>query len=135
VILGTASVIALGIAGEIASSALDYAADANTATAANMPAPAQNPNDALTADPLRKDDIRRAQLELRNRGLYLGSLDGILGPGTRRAVSEFQAINGLGRTATLDTRTWDALTAYPAIGLGSGTPGDARSSTTSDLSR
>ena len=87
VILGRASVIALGIAGEIASSALDYAADANTATAANMPAPAQNPNDALTADPLRKDDIRWAQLELRNRGLYLGSLDGILGPGTRRAVS------------------------------------------------
>ena len=108
VILGTASVIALGIAGEIASSALDYAADANTATAANMPAPAQNPNDALTADPLRRDDIRWAQLELRNRGLYLGSLDGILGPGTRRAA---------------------------AISLGSGTPGDAQSSTTSDLSR
>jgi peptidoglycan hydrolase-like protein with peptidoglycan-binding domain len=137
VILGTASVIALGIAGEIASSALDYPADATTATAANMPAPAQNqnPNDALTADPLRGDDIRWAQLELRNRGLYLGSFDGILGPGTRRAVSQFQAINGLGRTATLDTQTWDALTAYPAIGLRSGTPGDAQSSTTSDLSR
>ena len=135
VILGTASVIALGIAGEIASSALDYAADANTATAANMPAPPQNPNDALTADPLRRDDIRWAQLELRNRGLYLGSLDGILGPGTRRAVSQFQAINGLGRTATLDTQTWGVLTAYPANGLGSGTPGDAQSSTTSDLSR
>jgi peptidoglycan hydrolase-like protein with peptidoglycan-binding domain len=135
VILGTASVIALGIAGEIAGSALDYAADTNTATAAIMPSPAQNPNDALAADPLRRDDIRWAQLELRNRGLYRGSLDGILGSGTRRAVSRFQAATGLGRTATLDTQTWGALTAYPAIGLGSGTPGDAHSSTTSDLSR
>jgi peptidoglycan hydrolase-like protein with peptidoglycan-binding domain len=135
VILGTASVIALGIAGEIASSALDYAADTNTATAAITPAPARNPNDAFAADPLRRDYIRWAQLELRNRGLYRGSLDGILGPGTRRAVSQFQAINGLGRTATLDSQTWDALTAHPAIGVGSGAPGDTQSSTTSDPGR
>jgi peptidoglycan hydrolase-like protein with peptidoglycan-binding domain len=135
IVIGTASVIALSIAGEIASSALDYAADANTATAANMPAPSQTSNDALPGDAFRKDDIRWAQLELRNRGLYRGSLDGILGPETRRAVSQFQAINGLGRTASLDAQTWEALTGNPAIGEGPSTSGHSQSSTASDLGR
>ena len=139
VIFGTASVIALGIAGDIASSALDYAADANTATTASMPALAQNANNVLTGDAFRRDDIRWAQLELRNRGLYRGSLDGISGPETRRAVSQFQAINGLGRTASLDPQTWEALTSNPAIGVGSSMPDHtqslANSSAASDLGR
>jgi peptidoglycan hydrolase-like protein with peptidoglycan-binding domain len=139
VILGTASVIALGIAGDIASSALDYAVDANTATAASMPAAVQTTKSALTGDALRRDDIRWAQLELRNRGLYRGSLDGILGPETRRAVSRFQAINGLGRTASLDPQTWEALTGNSSIGVGSSMPDHtqslANSSAASDLGR
>ena len=111
VILGTASVIALGIAGDIASSALDYAADAgDTATAASMPVAVPTPETALTGDALRRDDIRWAQSELRDCGLYRGSLDGIFGPETRRALSQFQTINGLGRTASLDAQTWEALT-------------------------
>jgi hypothetical protein len=65
----TTSVIALVIAGDIASSAVDYAADANTATVANTSARAQNSDDALHGDALRRDDIRWAQLELRTRGL------------------------------------------------------------------
>ena len=44
VILGTASVIALGIAGDIASSTLDHTADAgDTATAVSMPAAGRLP--------------------------------------------------------------------------------------------
>ena len=39
---------------------------------------------------LWKDDIRSAQLELRNMGLYAGSLDGIAGPETKRALDQFQ---------------------------------------------
>ena len=59
VVIGTASVVALGIAGDIASSALDYAADAgDTATAATMPAPVRTSSSALTGDALRRDDIR-----------------------------------------------------------------------------
>jgi peptidoglycan hydrolase-like protein with peptidoglycan-binding domain len=104
-----------------------------------MPAPAQNSNNVLTADVLRRDDIRWAQLELRNRGLYQGSLDGILGPETRRAVSQFQAINGLGRTASLDAQTWEALTGNPAIDIGSSmsdhTQSLTNSSAASDLGR
>jgi peptidoglycan hydrolase-like protein with peptidoglycan-binding domain len=132
VVIGTASVIALGIAGDIASSALDYAADAgDTATAATMPAPVRTSSSALTGDALRRDDIRWAQVELRNRGLYRGSLDGIFGPETRRALSQFQTINGLGRTASLDAQTWEALTGNPSIGEGSSTPAHSDSTTNS----
>jgi peptidoglycan hydrolase-like protein with peptidoglycan-binding domain len=119
-ILGTASVLALGIAGDIASSALDYAADADTATATSMPATVKASQSALTSDALRRDDIRWAQVELRGRGLYEGSLDGILGPETKRALSQFEEINGLKATASLDAPTWEALTS-PAIGEGSST--------------
>ena len=121
-LLGTASVLALGIAGSIAGSVLDNVADAgNTATAASMPAVVETSRDVLNGDALRKDDIRWAQVELRVQGLYQGSLDGVVGPETKRALSQFQKINGLGRTASLDAQTWEALTGsgIPAIAEGS----------------
>jgi peptidoglycan hydrolase-like protein with peptidoglycan-binding domain len=119
-LLGTASVLALGIAGSIASSALNFVAEAgNTAPTASMPAGIEISKDALAGDPLRTNDIRWAQVELRVRGLYQGSLDGILGPETKRALSQFQQINGLGRTASLDAQTWEALTGHSAIVGGS----------------
>jgi hypothetical protein len=73
----------------------------------------------MTGDALRKDDIRWAQVELRDKRLYKGSLDGILGPETKRALGQFQKNNGLGRTASLDAQTWGALTGDPGIGQGS----------------
>lgn len=115
-LLGTASVLALGIAANFASSALNEAAEAgNTVPAATMPAVVQNSQDVLAGDPLRTDDIRWAQVELRVRGLYQGSLDGILGPETKRALSRFQQIKGLGPTASLDAQTWESLTGNPPI--------------------
>ena len=48
-----------------------------------------------------KDDVRWAQVELHTIGLYYGSLDGVAGPETKRALLEFQENNGLERTATL----------------------------------
>jgi hypothetical protein len=120
-LLGTASVLALGMAGSIASSVLDVVDAGNTATAASMPAVVETSRDALTGDALRRDDIRWAQVELRYRGLYQGSLDGVVGPETKRALHQFQKINGLGRTASLDAQTWEALTGsgIPAIAEGS----------------
>jgi peptidoglycan hydrolase-like protein with peptidoglycan-binding domain len=120
-LLGTASVLALGVAGSIASGVLDYASDGNTARAARMPVVVETSRDALTGDALRTDDIRWAQVELRVRGLYRGSLDGMVGPETRRALSQFQQNKGIGRTASLDPQTWEALTGsgIPAIAEGS----------------
>jgi peptidoglycan hydrolase-like protein with peptidoglycan-binding domain len=77
--------------------------------------------DALTGDPLRRNDIRWAQVELRYRGLYQGSLNGIVNPKTKRALSEFQKINGLSPSGSIDAQTWEALTGsgIPAIAEGS----------------
>jgi N-acetylmuramoyl-L-alanine amidase len=86
-----------------------------------MPAAVEISQDALAGDPLRTNDIRWAQVELRYRGLYKGSLDGIVGPETKRALSQFQKMNGLGPTASLDAQTWEALT-------GSGVPAVAEAS-------
>jgi peptidoglycan hydrolase-like protein with peptidoglycan-binding domain len=131
-LLGTASVLALGIGG----AALDYAADAgNPVNAPTMPPAAQTSDSSMTGDALRKDDIRWAQVELRDKGLYKGSLDGILGPETKRALGQFQKNNGMGRTASLDAHTWEALTGDPGIGQGSSMPAAPERTGGSDLGR
>ena len=119
-ILGTASVLALGIGG----AALDFAADADDVPNAvgNMPAAPGTSHHWLTAANLSKDDIRWAQVELHNVGLYNGSLDGVVGPETKRALLGFQKSNGLERTATLDQQTADALIGNTGVGQGSSIP-------------
>ena len=87
-------------------------------------------------DAFRKDDIRWAQVELRYRGLYKGSLDGVLGPETRQALGQFQKNNALTRTASLDAQTWETLTGNPDIGQGSSMPpGGDRAGTMSHLGK
>jgi peptidoglycan hydrolase-like protein with peptidoglycan-binding domain len=107
-ILGTASVLALGIGG----AALDFPADADDVpNAASVPS-----HHWLNAANLSKDDIRWAQVELHMIGLYNGSLDGVIGPETKRALLGFQESNGLERTATLDQQTGDALFSDNVVG-------------------
>jgi len=75
-----------------------------------MPLAAETSQHLQTAaNPWKKDDFRWAQLELRNMGLYNGSLDGVSGPKTKRGLDQFQKDNGLDRTATLDQQTMVAL--------------------------
>ncbi|MBV8335731.1 MAG: peptidoglycan-binding protein [Alphaproteobacteria bacterium] len=113
-VLGTASVFALAIAG----AGLDFSADAdNTATA--QPEPSHH---WLSAANLSKDDIRWVQAELRMRGLYNGSLDGVAGPETKQALLRFQQSNSLGRTARLDQETADALIGDTGVAEGSSMP-------------
>ena len=130
-LLGTASVLVLGIGG----AALDYADAGNPVSPATMPPAAQMSDSSLTGDALRKDDIRWAQVELRDHGLYQGSLDGVLGPETKRALGQFQKNTGLGRTASLDAQTWEALTGDLGIGQGSSMPPAAERTGGSDLGR
>ena len=120
-LLGTASVLSLGIAGSVAISALGVADAGKTATAASTHGVVETSRDALTGDPLRRNDTRWAQVELRYRGLYQGSLNGIVDPKTKRALSEFQKINGLSPSGSLDAQTWGALTGsgIPAFAEGS----------------
>jgi len=112
--LGTASVLALGIGGAV----LDLVANADDlASAASGPS-----NHWINAGSLSKDDIRWAQVELHAIGLYNGSLDGVAGPETKRALLEFQENSGLDRTATLDQPTADALVGHTGVGRVSSVP-------------
>jgi peptidoglycan hydrolase-like protein with peptidoglycan-binding domain len=120
-ILGAASVLALGIGG----AALDFAADADDVSnpSGNMPSASGTSHHWLNAANLSKDDIRWAQVELHTMGLYNGSLDGVIGPKTKQALLGFQESNGLGQTATLDQQTADALIGSTGVGgVGSSMP-------------
>jgi peptidoglycan hydrolase-like protein with peptidoglycan-binding domain len=119
-ILGTASVLALGIGG----AALDFSADADDVSnmAGDMsPAPGIS-HDWLNAANPSKDDIRWVQVKLHMIGLYNGSLDGVVGPETKRALLRFQESNDLARTAALDQPTADALIGDTGVGEGSSAP-------------
>jgi peptidoglycan hydrolase-like protein with peptidoglycan-binding domain len=113
-ILGTASVLALAIGG----AALDFSADAD-----DVPNAAPGPSyHWLNAANLSKDDIRWAQVQLYTMGFYDGSLDGVVGPETKRAILGFQKSNSGERTGTLDQQTADALIGDTVVGQGSSTP-------------
>ncbi len=113
-ILGTASVLALGIGG----AALNFSADADDVPNAT-PGPSYH---WLNAENLSKDDIRWAQVKLYTSGFYDGSLDGVVGPATKRAILGFQKSNSLEPTGMLDQLTADALIGDSIVGQGSSTP-------------
>jgi peptidoglycan hydrolase-like protein with peptidoglycan-binding domain len=120
-ILGTVSVLALGIGG----AALDYVANADDAvpsTEGNMPYASGTSPHWINTTNLSKDDVRWAQVQLRNLGLYDDSIDGVIGPETKRALAKFQIANGLKLTATLDQQTADALIGGTGIAQGSSVP-------------
>ena len=123
-VLGTVSVLALGILG----AAFDYSADARDSPNGGSNTPAMSSYPWLDAANLSKDDIRWAQLELRNMGLYNGSLDGVVGSQTKEALGRFQKLNGLDQTATLDPETLDALFGKPNPGVGSSAPANNKGS-------
>ena len=49
------------------------------------------------------------QSALARRGYYEGQVDGVIGPGTRSAIREFQRDNGLPVTGRIDSQTVQAL--------------------------
>src|SRR6266403_1066490 len=53
--------------------------------------------------------IADVQAELQQMGYYKGEVDGLLGPLTRRALTAYQADQGLTQTAAIDEPTLDSL--------------------------
>ena len=49
--------------------------------------------------------VVNVQIQLQRDGYYFGSIDGLLGPQTRRALAAFQADNGLAITSAIDQPT------------------------------
>ncbi len=92
-----------------------------------QPASAQQPGvelttkDALTAQiPVQTSSIPEKpsaediQKALKNAGLYKGSVDGKIGPKTKKAIEEFQSTNGLTADGKVGPKTWEKLKNYLA---------------------
>lgn len=60
----------------------------------------------------RNKDIQRA---LKAAGFYSGSIDGKIGPKTKRAITEFQKAKGLKVDGKVGPRTWAELEKYLTV--------------------
>ena len=70
--------------------------------------PVQQPVVSQTSD-TRNKDIQKA---LKNAGFYTGSVDGKLGPKTKKAIEEFQSSKGLKADGKVGPKTWVELEKY-----------------------
>ncbi len=55
---------------------------------------------------------RQIQTALKNAGFGPGSIDGKIGPKTKKAVKDFQAANGLTADGKVGRKTWTKLSKY-----------------------
>jgi hypothetical protein len=68
---------------------------------------------ASPATALKKPDIMRVQESLHEKGYYNGSIDGIIGPMTRKALREYQKAENLPISGQLDVQTVTQLGVTP----------------------
>ncbi|MDD5128947.1 MAG: peptidoglycan-binding domain-containing protein [Candidatus Omnitrophica bacterium] len=68
-----------------------------------MPLPPQGP--------YKPTDIE-IQTALKNAGFYSGSIDGKIGPKSKKAIEDFQSANGLKADGKVGAKTWEALGKY-----------------------
>jgi peptidoglycan hydrolase-like protein with peptidoglycan-binding domain len=118
-ILTTAAVLALGMAGAGIGNAADTYSSApssspSTSSSATTQAPtsstmSQNPAAETSPVKVSEGQIEQAQQRLKTAGLYKGAADGKMGSETKQAISEFQQQNGLKQTGALDQETLAAL--------------------------
>jgi len=52
------------------------------------------------------------QTALKNAGFYTGTIDGKLGPKTKKAIEAFQTANGLKADGKVGPKTWEALSKH-----------------------
>ena len=78
--------------------------------------PANNPHKAYTAETMVRAGTSGAQVrevqELLHRAGYAIAVDGDFGPATKRAVEDFQRVNGLTVDGLVGPNTWKALKEY-----------------------
>ena len=55
---------------------------------------------------------QKIQKALKNAGLYQGTIDGKIGPASRKAIQTFQQNNGLKVDGKVGPKTWAALESY-----------------------
>ena len=90
----------------------DIIAPAPSDTSASIPATTENAaalsNTTIPSNPTSKD----IQQALKNAGLYVGKIDGALGPKSKQAIRDFQAKNDLKADGKVGPKTWKKLGPY-----------------------
>lgn len=74
-----------------------------------MPRAAESPKTLPGNSAVFIDIVKRVQTALYAYGYYTGAIDGIVGTGTRTAISKFQKDWGLSITGTITPEVLDAL--------------------------
>lgn len=59
-----------------------------------------------------KPSVNEVQTALKNAGFYSGTVDGKLGPNTKKAITAFQKSQGLVADGKVGPKTWDALSKH-----------------------
>jgi peptidoglycan hydrolase-like protein with peptidoglycan-binding domain len=70
-----------------------------------------------------KPGAREIQTALKNSGFYVGSVDGKLGPKSKKAIEAFQKANGLTADGKVGPKTWAALSKYLNAAVSNSAPG------------
>src|SRR4030042_4823577 len=55
---------------------------------------------------------KEIQLALKNANLYMGAIDGVMGPKTKKAIEEFKRANGLKIEGRVGPQTWSLLSVH-----------------------
>jgi len=55
------------------------------------------------------------QTVLKNAGFYAGSIDGKIGPKSKKAIEDFQKANGLKVDGKVGPKTWEAMSRYSSV--------------------
>ena len=83
----------------------------------------------------RGEDVKTVQEKLKRWGYYTGSVDGIYGPATKKAVEYFQRKNGLTADGIVGSKTYAALGMMQQAGQSGSSGGVATNSDTYLLAR
>ena len=55
------------------------------------------------------------QTALKNAGFYAGSIDGKIGPKSKKAIEDFQKANGLKADGKVGPKTWEAMSKHSSV--------------------
>jgi murein L,D-transpeptidase YcbB/YkuD len=55
------------------------------------------------------------QTALKNAGFYTGSIDGKIGPKSKKAIEDFQKANGLKADGKVGPKTWEAMSKHSSV--------------------
>ncbi len=98
-------------------------------TQSSQPQTAAAPISEVKLEPLPpsgpyRPAVNEIQTALKNAGLYIGKVDGKVGPMTKKAIEEFQKANNLKVDGKVGPKTWSVLSQYlnPAPALTASTP-------------